>query len=114
MWYKKMLLDVPQISKLTGYTQDTVRRYFRKKVFHPHETGPDGISLWAKEESILVRFATLKRLRTDVRSLEKLGRAFAKVSNFDDKFIMDRLKAGVDLETLTEEFIAQVRESLAR
>lgn len=109
-----MLLEVPQIATLVRYSEDTVRRYFRKKIFHAHQTGVDGVSLMSEDVSIKVRFAALQRVRSEVRSLEKLGRAFISASGVDDKFIMQRIKAGADTETIAEEFIEKVRSVIAK
>lgn len=107
------LVDIPKIAALTLYTQDTVRRYFRKKIFHAHETGPDGVSLRSDLRSVRVRFAALQRLRPELRSLEKLGRAFSLVSGADDQFIMQRVNTGAELDMVTQEFITHVRAKLA-
>lgn len=109
-----MLVDVPQIAARIGYTEDTVRRYFRKKIFHAHQTDTDGVSLMSHDESIRVRYAALQRVRPEVRSLERLGRAFTFTSGADDKFIMQRVTDGADIDAITEEFVAQVRANITR
>ncbi len=108
------LVDIPKVSALIAYSQDTARRYFRKKIFHAHETGPDGVSLMSDERSVRIRFAALQRLRPELRSLDKLGRAFMSVAGVDDQFIMDRLKADASVEAVTQEFIAEVRAKLSK
>lgn len=109
-----MLLEVPQIAAMVRYTEDTVRRYFRKKIFHAHATGPDGVSFLSHEGSIRVRFAALQRVRPEVRSLEKLGRAFTSAGDIDDKFILKKLQDGADNDAITEEFVARVRSALTK
>lgn len=108
------LISVEQIRVRLRCTDDTVRRYFRKKILHPHSTGENGVSYLSEQASVEVRLAALQRLRPECKDLGRLGMAFRTVSGDDDGFILDRIQSKHDSKKVTEEFIKAVRVALSK
>ena len=90
----------------------TVLRYFQKKILHVHAVAADGRSYLSDSGSVAVRYEALQRLRTEKKTLEQLGAAFASVSGREDRFILDELDLGADTKVVAKKFIEAVRAKL--
>jgi hypothetical protein len=103
------LIGVEHIRDRLQCTEDTVRRYFRKRILHAHSTAENGVSYLSDRASVEVRLTALHRLRPECKDLGKLGMAFRTVSGDDDSFILDRVSANEEISQVTRDFIGAVR-----
>jgi len=106
------LIGVKEIAKsIIPYDEETVRRYFRRNVFHAHERSR-GVEIKTWRGSAVVRYSVFKKVArqgSKRHPLETVGDIFRKVAGDEDEFIVSRLKNQIPIGQIETDFLNAVK-----
>jgi len=118
------LLELIDIKKIIGENivplgEETIRRYFRRGVFHIHKRNPkDGTTILSYRGSVFIRYRVFEKIarQNSLRriSIEDMGDVMTKASGYEDDFILNRIQKEIPKDQIIKEYSDEVKKALAR